>query len=80
MVRAVGSGSDLGTNQSTTNSNARSDVPTQATYRPIGITVSRPHTRVTRANAIIADSSLLQREASRATSNVVTNAVDAEYR
>jgi hypothetical protein len=32
-------------------------VPTQAIYRPIGITISRRHTDVTRANAVIADNS-----------------------
>jgi hypothetical protein len=34
-----GSGKDLGRHQSAINSNARSDVPTQAIYRPIGITI-----------------------------------------
>jgi hypothetical protein len=45
---------DLG---SATNSKARSDVPTHAMYRPIGITFSRRYTNVTRANALIADGS-----------------------
>jgi hypothetical protein len=54
-----GSGKDLGRHQSAINSSARSDVPTQAIYRPTGITISRRHIPyyVTRANAVIADSS-----------------------
>jgi hypothetical protein len=36
----VGSAKDCGRNQFATNSNTRSDVPTQAMYRPIGITIS----------------------------------------
>ena len=51
------SGKDLGRHQSAINSNATSDAPTQAIYRAIGITISRRHTNVTRANAVIADSS-----------------------
>ena len=41
IASCAGSGEDLGRYQSATNSNARSDAPTQAMYRPIGITVSR---------------------------------------
>src|SRR6202048_3452223 len=41
LASGAGSGNDLGRYQSATNSNARSDAPTQAMYRPIGITVSR---------------------------------------
>jgi hypothetical protein len=51
------SGKGLGRYQSATNSNVRSDVPTQAMYRPRGITISRRRTNVTRANALIPDSS-----------------------
>ena len=36
----AGSAKDCGRNQFARNSNARSDVPTQAMYRPIGITIS----------------------------------------
>src|ERR1700730_14643620 len=41
LAAGAGSDKDLGRYQSATNSNARSDAPTQAMYRPIGITVSR---------------------------------------
>jgi hypothetical protein len=51
------SGKDLGRHQSAINSSARSDVPTQAMYRPIGITFSRRYSNVTRAIALIADGS-----------------------
>jgi hypothetical protein len=47
----------LGRYQSTTNSNASSDAPTQAMYRPIGITISRRFRSVKRANAVIPDTS-----------------------
>jgi hypothetical protein len=53
----AGSGKDLGRYQSTTNSNANSDAPTQAMYRPIGMTASRRFRSVTRANALIPDTS-----------------------
>jgi hypothetical protein len=39
LVSADSSGKDLGRHQSAINSNARSDVPTQAIYRPIGIAI-----------------------------------------
>jgi hypothetical protein len=39
IVSPDSSGKDLGRHQSAINSNARSDAPTQAIYRPIGITI-----------------------------------------
>ena len=62
---AASSGTDLGRHQSATNSSATSNEPTQAIYCPIGIIISRR--TVTRGNAVIADSSLLLREAASTT-------------
>jgi hypothetical protein len=52
ITSPAGSDKDLGKYQSAKNSNATSDVPTHAMYRPIGITLSRRYTNVTRANAL----------------------------
>src|ERR1700736_1465232 len=57
LASRAGPGGNLGRYQSATNSNARSDVPTQAMYRAIGITISRC-ANVARANAVSPDSSL----------------------
>jgi hypothetical protein len=45
----AGSGKDFGRNQSAANINARSDAPTQAMYRPIGITISRRYIDVAKS-------------------------------
>jgi len=45
LASRSGCGDGLGKYQSARNSKARSNVPTQAMYRPIGITISRPAKR-----------------------------------
>jgi hypothetical protein len=58
IASPAGSGKGLGRNQSATNSNASSEVPTQVMNRTIGITISLAAIHVTRANAAIPDRSL----------------------
>ena len=57
LAPCAGSGKDFGRHQSATNSKARSDVPTQIMNRPIGHNHLSPPYYVTRANAVIPDSS-----------------------